>query len=73
MHPGRALRGRFSDFSEEYAGKRVVVKLSDGSVVEGHLLEARRYWFKVKDSNSKVIYVNKGLVKTVEIFEEKRR
>ena len=62
-----------SDFSEEYAGKRVVLRMSDGSTVEGQLLEARKYWFKVKDSNARLIYVNKGYVKTIEVFEEKKR
>jgi hypothetical protein len=41
--------------------------------MEGLLLEARRYWFKLKDSSDKVVYVNKGFVATIEVFEEKRR
>ena len=61
-----------SDFSEEYTGKRVVLRMSDGSTVEGQLLEARKYWFKVK-SNTGVIYVNKGFVKSIEVFEEKKK
>ena len=64
--------GRPSDFSEEYSGKRVVLRMSDGSTVEGLLLEARRYWFKVKSSTG-TVYVNKGFVKTVEVFEEKKK
>jgi hypothetical protein len=62
-----------SDFSEEYAGKRVVVTMHNGLVMEGLLLEARKYWFKIKDSSDKVVYVNKGFVATIEVFEEKRR
>jgi len=46
--------------------------MSDGSTVEGLLLEARRYWFKVKSSTG-TVYVNKGFVKTVEVFEEKKK
>jgi hypothetical protein len=41
--------------------------------MEGLLLEARKYWFKIKDANSNVVYVNKGFVATIEVFEEKRR
>jgi len=54
-----------SDFSEEYVGKHVVLKMSDGSTIEGILLEARRYWFKVKGFDAGIIYVSKGFVKTV--------
>jgi len=62
-----------SDFSDEYVNKRVVVRMHDNSEIEGLLLEARRYWFKVKDSNAGVVYVNKGYVKIVEVFEEERK
>jgi len=62
-----------SDFSDEYAGRRVRISMHDGSLIEGLLLEARRYWFKVKDSNGGVVYVNKGFVRTVEVFEKEGR
>jgi hypothetical protein len=48
--PGRKHTSKPSDFSEEYAGKRVVVTMHNGLVMEGLLLEARKYWFKIKDS-----------------------
>jgi len=71
--PGQRRASRPSDFSEEYAGKRVVVTMHNGLVMEGLLLEARKYWFKIKDSSAKVVYINKGFVATIEVFEEKRR
>jgi hypothetical protein len=71
--PSQRRPSKPSDFSEEYAGKRVVVTMHNGLVMEGLLLEARKYWFKLKDSSDKVVYVNKGFVATIEVFEEKRR
>jgi len=56
-----------SDFSEEYAGRRVRILMGDGSTVEGVLLEARRFWFKVQLSGGKTYYVNKGYVKWIEL------
>jgi len=71
--PSQKRPSKPSDFSEEYVGKRVVVTMHNGLVMEGLLLEARKYWFKLKDANSNVVYVNKGFVATIEVFEEKRR
>jgi len=58
-----------SDFSDEYVGKQVVLKLCNGSSIEGILVEARRFWFKVRDRGLSIIYVNKGFVESVEIKE----
>jgi len=55
-----------SDFSEEYTGRLVKVALGDGSTVEGVLVEARRFWLKLKLAGGKTVYVNKGFVKWVE-------
>jgi len=57
---------RHSDFSEEYVGREISVRLHDGSVVKGVLVEARRYWFKVKVSG-KIVYLNKAHVVFVEV------
>jgi hypothetical protein len=50
-----------ADFSDEYRGCRVKVETSIGVVVEGVLVEASRYWFKVK-SDKGVVYINKAHV-----------
>jgi hypothetical protein len=50
-----------ADFSDEYRGCRVRVETSIGVVVEGILVEASRYWFKLK-SNNGIVYVNKAHV-----------
>ena len=58
---------RPSDFSEEYVGRQVVVTMDDGTAVEGVIVEARRYWFKVKTSEGRTVYVNKAFVKAIEV------
>jgi hypothetical protein len=50
-----------ADFSDEYRGCRVRVETSIGVVVEGILVEASRYWFKLKSGNG-IVYVNKAHV-----------
>jgi hypothetical protein len=48
-----------ADFSDEYVNCRVRIETSIGIVVEGVLVEASRYWFKLK-SDKGVVYVNKA-------------
>jgi|GEM_PF-1767399 hypothetical protein len=55
---------RPADFSSEYKGCRVKVETSIGVVVEGVLVEASRYWFKVRTDRG-VVYVNKAHVVAV--------
>lgn len=50
-----------ADFSDEYINCRVRVETSIGVAVEGILVEASRYWFKVKTDRG-VVYVNKAHV-----------
>jgi hypothetical protein len=50
-----------ADFSDEYRGCKVRVETSIGVVVEGVLVEASRYWFKVKGDKG-IVYVNKAHV-----------
>jgi hypothetical protein len=58
------MGGGPADFSDEYRGCRVRVETSIGVVVEGVLVEASRYWFKVRTDRG-VVYVNKAHVVTV--------
>jgi len=55
------MAGKLADFSDEYKGCRVRVETSIGVTVEGVLVEASRYWFKVK-SDKGVVYINKAHV-----------
>jgi molybdopterin-binding protein len=48
-----------ADFSNEYVNCRVRINTSIGVVVEGVLVEASRYWFKLR-SDKGVVYVNKA-------------
>jgi hypothetical protein len=53
-----------ADFSDEYRGCRVRVETSIGVVVEGILVEASRYWFKVRTDRG-VVYLNKAHIVAV--------
>jgi RNase P/RNase MRP subunit p29 len=53
--------GEPADFSNEYTGCRVRIETSIGIVIEGALVEASRYWFKVRTDRG-VVYVNKAHV-----------
>lgn len=55
------MAGKLADFSDEYVNCRVKVETSIGVVVEGVLVEASRYWFKVKADRG-AVYVNKAHV-----------
>jgi hypothetical protein len=52
---------RPADFSSEYKGCRVRVETSIGVTVEGVLVGASSYWFKVKTDRG-VVYINKAHV-----------
>ncbi len=41
--------------------------LDGETVVEGVLLEVRRYWLKVRDSSERTAYVNKAFVEAIEV------
>jgi hypothetical protein len=56
--------GGSADFSDEYRGCRVRVETSVGVVVEGVLVGASRYWFKVRTDRG-VVYLNKAHVVAV--------
>ncbi len=56
--------GSPADFSNEYVNCRVRVETSIGVVVEGVLVGASRYWFKVRTDKG-VMYVNKAHVVSV--------
>jgi hypothetical protein len=55
------VSGGPADFSDEYGGCRVRVETSIGVVIEGVLVEASRYWFKVRTERG-VVYLNKAHV-----------
>jgi hypothetical protein len=53
-----------ADFSDEYVNCRVRVETSIEVVVEGVVVGASRYWFKVRTDRG-VVYVNKAHVVSV--------
>jgi hypothetical protein len=58
------MAGKLADFSDEYKGCKVRVETSIGVIVEGVLVGASRYWFKVKTDRG-VVYLNKAHVVSV--------
>jgi len=56
-----------SDFGDEYVGRQVLLVLDDRTAVEGTILEAKRYWFKVRDSSERTVYVNKAFMKAIRV------
>jgi hypothetical protein len=64
---GRASKD-LADFSNEYSGLRLSLKVEGLGEVEGRLLKASRYWFKVLTSNG-VLYVNKAYVISIKPLE----
>jgi len=57
-----------ADFSNEYSGLKLSLKVEGLGDVEGRLLKASRYWFKLMTSGG-VIYVNKAYVMAVKPLE----
>jgi len=57
-----------ADFSNEYSGLRLSLKVEGLGDVEGRLLKASRYWFKVL-TNDGVLYVNKAYVISIKPLE----
>jgi hypothetical protein len=58
------MKEKPADFSSEYKGCRVRVETSIGVTIEGVLVEASRYWFKVRTERG-VVYLNKAHVVSV--------
>jgi len=58
------MKEKPADFSSEYTGCRVRIETSIGVAIEGVLVEASRYWFKVKTDKG-VVYLNKAHVVSV--------
>ena len=57
-----------ADFSNEYAGLKLSINIEGLGGVEGRLLKATRYWFKLLTSNG-VLYVNKAYIISIKPLE----
>jgi len=73
--PGQEERGRESlaspnlaDFSDEYTGLKLSIKVEGLGEVEGRLLKASRYWLKVITTEG-VLYINKAYVISIKPLE----
>jgi hypothetical protein len=61
-----------ADFSEEYVEKRVLIDVERLGTLEGRLLKATRYWFKLLTENG-VIYLNKAFVIAITPMNEEEK
>jgi len=52
---------KLADFGEEYCGNDVRIVLHNEKIINGRIVESRRYWLKVEASNI-VYYVNKAWI-----------
>lgn len=64
---GLASKG-LADFSDEYTGLRLSLRVEGLGEVEGRLLKASRYQFKLI-TNGGVLYVNKAYVISIKLLE----
>jgi len=58
------MRSNPADFSNEYADCKVRIETSIGVIIEGVLVEASRYWFKVRTDRG-IVYANRAHVVSV--------
>jgi len=61
-----------ADFSEEYIDKRVIIDVERLGTLEGRLVKATRYWFKLLTENG-VIFLNKAFVIAVTPIKEEEK
>ncbi|MDT7969777.1 MAG: hypothetical protein RQ842_04365 [Vulcanisaeta sp.] len=52
-----------------YHNRRVIVRFIDGTSIEGVVTKYTAYWLEVKLNDGRVVYVNKGTIKMIEVVE----
>jgi hypothetical protein len=52
-----------------YHNRRVIVRFIDGTSIEGVVTRYTAYWLEVKLGDGRVVYVNKGPIKMIELVE----
>ena len=56
---------KYEDFSHEYMGLNVTIKLATNEVVNCIVVDGSRYWFKVRAADGRIVYINKAYVVSV--------
>jgi len=56
-----------------YLNKPVRVAFVDGTTIEGTVTRFTMYWLQVKLNNGRVVYINKGSIKMIELVEEEKK
>lgn len=57
-------------FDAAIHNKRVIIRCIDGSTVEGIVTRYTMFWLEVKLNDGRVVYVNKGAIKMIEVLEK---
>jgi hypothetical protein len=70
--PREEAKKTLADFSEEYIDKRVIIDVERLGTLEGRLVKATRYWFKLLTENG-VIYLNKAFVIAITPMKEEEK
>jgi sRNA-binding regulator protein Hfq len=47
----------------------VIVRFIDGTSIEGVVTKYTAYWLEVKLNDGRMVYVNKGAIKMIEVVE----
>jgi sRNA-binding regulator protein Hfq len=56
-----------------YLNKYVRIAFVDGTAIEGTVTRFTMYWLQVKLNDGRVVYVNKGSIKMIELVEEEKK
>ncbi|WP_054842567.1 hypothetical protein [Vulcanisaeta distributa] len=59
-------RGYRDSFDDDYLNRTIVITMDDGKAVTGQLIAYTKFWLKVVTTDGKLVYINKGYVKTIE-------
>jgi hypothetical protein len=63
---------KFDNFYEEYQDNEVRVVLHNEKIINGKIVESRRYWIKV-EANNIVYYINKAYIMFIQPLKVVRR
>jgi len=70
--PREETKKTLADFSEEYINKTVIIDVEKLGTLEGRLVGATRYWFKLLTENG-VLFLNKAFVIAITPMKEEEK
>jgi len=63
---------KFDNFFEEYEDCDVRVVLHNEKIVNGRIVESRKYWMKVKTDSNTYYYINKAWIVYIQPLKVKK-